>query len=48
MLVCTEGRERTFSEYERLLKRAGFINVRGERTGRYLDAVFAEKTAEKN
>lgn len=43
MLVCTEGRERTLSEYEALLKRAGFNKVRGERTGRYLDAVFAEK-----
>jgi acetylserotonin O-methyltransferase len=43
MLVCTEGRERTLSEYEALLKRAGFSKVRGERTGRYLDAVFAEK-----
>jgi acetylserotonin N-methyltransferase len=43
MLVCTEGKERTLSEYERLLKRAGFDRVRGERTGRYLDAVLAEK-----
>ena len=43
MLVCTEGRERTLSEYELLLKRAGFARVRGERTGRYLDAVLAEK-----
>jgi acetylserotonin N-methyltransferase len=43
MLVCTEGRERTLSEYESLLKRAGFSKVRGERTGRYLDAVLAEK-----
>jgi acetylserotonin N-methyltransferase len=45
MLVCAEGRERTLSEYEALLKRAGFKKVRGERTGRYLDAVFAEKSA---
>jgi len=44
MLVCTEGRERTLSEYEALLKRAGFTTVRGERTGRYLDAVLAEKS----
>lgn len=43
MLVCTEGTERTLSEYESLLKRAGFTKVRGERTGRYLDAVLAEK-----
>ncbi len=43
MLVCTEGRERTLSEYQALLKRAGFSKVRGERTGRYLDAVLAEK-----
>jgi acetylserotonin N-methyltransferase len=43
MLVCTEGRERTLSEYEALLKSAGFSKVRGERTGRYLDAVLAEK-----
>jgi acetylserotonin N-methyltransferase len=44
MLVCTEGKERTLSEYEALLTRAGFSKVRGERTGRYLDAVLAEKS----
>jgi acetylserotonin O-methyltransferase len=43
MLVCTEGRERTFSEYRELLMEAGFTKVEGKRTGKYLDAILALK-----
>jgi acetylserotonin N-methyltransferase len=43
MLVCTEGRERTLSEYRKLLEDAGFGNVEGKFTGAPLDAVFARK-----
>jgi acetylserotonin N-methyltransferase len=43
MLVCTEGKERTLSEYEGLLRRVGFTEVRGRRTDSPLDAVLALK-----
>ncbi len=43
MLVCTEGRERTLSEYEALLQEAGFSQVEGVRTGAPLDAIFARR-----
>lgn len=43
MLVCTEGRERSFSQYAGLLRAAGFSEIRGERTGAPLDAVLAIK-----
>lgn len=43
MLVCTEGRERTLSEYRQLLEAAGFERVEGRITGAYLDAVIARK-----
>jgi acetylserotonin N-methyltransferase len=43
MLVCTEGRERTLSEYTTLLREAGFQKVRGHVTGAPLDAVLAIK-----
>jgi acetylserotonin N-methyltransferase len=43
MLVCTEGRERTLSEYTSLLRKAGFQKVRGHVTGAPLDAVLAIK-----
>ena len=43
MLVCTEGRERTFSEYSVLLRGAGFGEIRGSITGAPLDAVLAIK-----
>jgi acetylserotonin O-methyltransferase len=43
MLVCTEGRERTLSEYTSLLHDAGFTKVQGRVTGAPLDAVLAEK-----
>jgi acetylserotonin N-methyltransferase len=43
MLVCTEGRERTLSEYSALLRGAGFREVTGRITGAPLDAVLALK-----
>lgn len=43
MLVCTEGRERTLTEYEELLIQAGFHDVRGVRTTAPLDAILARK-----
>ena len=43
MLVCTEGRERTLSEYSSLLRTAGFGEIRGQITGAPLDAVLACK-----
>jgi acetylserotonin O-methyltransferase len=45
MLVCTEGKERTLSEYTALLGEAGFASVEGRRTGTPLDAVLAIKSA---
>jgi acetylserotonin N-methyltransferase len=39
MLGCTEGKERTLSEYEALLKRVGFVEVLGCRTSSSLDAI---------
>jgi acetylserotonin N-methyltransferase len=44
MLVCTEGRERTLTEYRHLLEDAGFERVEGKITGGYLDAVLARKS----
>lgn len=43
MLACTEGKERTLSEYESLLKQVGFTTVRGIRTTSPLDAILATK-----
>jgi acetylserotonin N-methyltransferase len=43
MLTCTEGKERTLTEYELLLKRVGFGEVLGCRTPSPLDAVLAWK-----
>lgn len=43
MLVCTEGKERSLSEYRVLLEEAGFRNAQGSVTGRPLDAIFALK-----
>jgi acetylserotonin N-methyltransferase len=43
MLVCTEGRERTLSEYYTLLRNAGFREINGRTTGAPLDAVLALK-----
>jgi len=43
MLIVTEGKERSLSDYTRLLRRAGFSRVDGVRTGAYLDAILAVK-----
>jgi acetylserotonin N-methyltransferase len=43
MLTCTEGKERTLGEYEALLTRTGFVDVRGCPTSSLLDAVIARK-----
>lgn len=43
MLTCTEGKERTLSEYEAMLRQAGFPEVIGSRTSSPLDAVLAIK-----
>jgi acetylserotonin N-methyltransferase len=43
MLVCTDGKERTFTEYRELLESAGFAKVEYRRTGSVLDAVLATK-----
>jgi len=44
MLVVAEGRERSLGEYIRLLRKAGFQEVEGRRTGVALDAILAVKT----
>lgn len=44
MLVCTDGRERTFAEYRALLEANGFANVESHRTGSLVDAILATKT----
>jgi acetylserotonin N-methyltransferase len=44
MLVVTEGRERSLSEYTALLSEAGFVEIEGRRTGNYLDAILAKKS----
>jgi acetylserotonin N-methyltransferase len=43
MLICTEGKERSLSEYTELLREAGFSGIEGKRTGKYLDAILATK-----
>jgi acetylserotonin N-methyltransferase len=43
MLVCTDGRERSAGQYERLLRAAGFSEISSSRTGKTLDAVLAIK-----
>lgn len=43
MLVVTEGRERSLSQFDALLRRAGFAQVEGRRTGVTLDALLAVK-----
>ncbi|MBN8730886.1 MAG: homocysteine methyltransferase [Acidobacteria bacterium] len=43
MLICTEGRERSFAQYAELLSQAGFGEVRGQYTNTPLDAVLAIK-----
>ncbi|XP_072897989.1 acetylserotonin O-methyltransferase-like isoform X1 [Hemitrygon akajei] len=43
MLVQTEGKERTASEYASLLESAGFKDVQVQRTGRIYDAILGRK-----
>jgi acetylserotonin N-methyltransferase len=43
MLVCTEGRERTLSEYASLLRESRFSDPEGVKTGAPLDAILARK-----
>jgi acetylserotonin N-methyltransferase len=43
MLLVTEGKERSLSEYTALLEEAGFVEIEGRRTGKYLDAILARK-----
>jgi acetylserotonin N-methyltransferase len=43
MLTCTEGKERTLSQYQALLEQVGFAEVTGCRTPVPLDAVLAVK-----
>jgi acetylserotonin N-methyltransferase len=43
MLIVTEGRERSLSEYARLLRESGFAEVEGRTTGGWLDVVLAQK-----
>ena len=45
MLVVTEGRERRLSEFEALLRGAGFNEVSGKRTGVALDAILGVKSS---
>ena len=43
MLIVTEGRERSASQYEALLRAAGFSKVDSRRTGTPLDVILAIK-----
>jgi acetylserotonin N-methyltransferase len=43
MLTCTEGKERTLTEYAALLQRFGFARIKGCRTTAPLDAILAIK-----
>jgi hypothetical protein len=43
MLIVTEGRERSASEYEVLLRVAGFSKVDTQRTGAPVDVILAIK-----
>jgi acetylserotonin N-methyltransferase len=43
MLICTEGKERSLSQYTQILHRAGFATVEGRRTGVPLDGILAVK-----
>jgi acetylserotonin N-methyltransferase len=45
MLVCTDGRERTASEYERLLQLAGFRRFELHRTNSLVDGILAHRQA---
>lgn len=43
MLVCTEGKERSFPEYQALLSAAGFDQIEMQWTGEPVDAILARK-----
>ncbi len=43
MLLYTEGKERTLSEYKSLLNQVGFVDVQGATTPSPLDAILALK-----
>lgn len=43
MLLCTEGKERTLSEYREMLEAAGVRDVQGSLTAAPFDAVLAIK-----
>lgn len=43
MLVCTEGKERSFEEYRALLETAGFSKIDFKRTDKPVDAILAIK-----
>jgi acetylserotonin N-methyltransferase len=43
MLVATEGRERTLSEYRALLEKVGFREIQARQTGAVTDAILAIK-----
>jgi acetylserotonin N-methyltransferase len=43
MLIVTEGKERSLSEYTALLREAGFASIAGKHTGTYLDVILARK-----
>lgn len=43
MLVCAEGKERSFPEYQALLRPHGFTNIQAKRTSVPLDALLAIK-----
>ena len=43
MLLYTEGKERTLTEYQALLEQVGFAEVKGATTPSPLDAVLAVK-----
>jgi acetylserotonin N-methyltransferase len=45
MLIVTEGRERSLGEYAALLRRAGFTEISGRRTGVALDTVLTVKSS---
>jgi len=43
MLVCTDGKERTATEYEQLLQAAGFARFELHRTGSLVDGILAHR-----
>jgi len=43
MLIVTEGREHSASEYEAMLRAVGFTDIESRHTGATLDAILAVK-----